>query len=240
MSSSVPAPRSTHVYRYEVPTEVERAVLDGEIRPGLRALDVGCAATGRTARLLRELGAEVVSIELVTEAIQLFSKSGDAGGIRLVSADMRVLPFANERFDLVLVGFHGFDYLLTPTDRRRALREFDRVLAPGGRLIFDTFNRWSAPFAFEGRPTRRLLRHRLRYFAHGGPLRATFDDVNGITLRHDTAACVRGDVESSTSLRFGRLWDGRGRPQPWSLARFVVAHPTFRFDRLESTNEVQP
>lgn len=57
---------------------------------------------------------------------------GDRVGIE--TADMRDLPFASGRFDVILsrAAVHN---LVTRTDRRRAVEEMARVLRPGGTLL---------------------------------------------------------------------------------------------------------
>jgi ubiquinone/menaquinone biosynthesis C-methylase UbiE len=52
--------------------------------------------------------------------------------VRTVAADAEALPFADESFDLVL----GHAILHHIPDLPRAFAEFERVLAPGGTLLF--------------------------------------------------------------------------------------------------------
>lgn len=120
-------------------------VLDGlQLRGDERVLDLGC---GRGAVLLlaarhlsqgRATGVDIWSskdqsgnAQATTEANAALE--GVADRIELHTADMRQLPFPDDRFDLIVsnVAIHNI-----PDDegRQRAIDEAWRVLAPGGRL----------------------------------------------------------------------------------------------------------
>ena len=128
----------THVFRHCPEFPAEREILSALLPPGMRVLDVGTAATGRSARLLRELGADVVSIDFNPAAIDEFAQTGDRRLIQLAAADLCALPFPARSFGLVLVAFHGMDYLLDEEARQQAFREAYRVLQPGGACGFAT------------------------------------------------------------------------------------------------------
>ncbi|MFD7554488.1 class I SAM-dependent methyltransferase [Streptomyces sp. NPDC059835] len=69
-------------------------------------------------------------------------------GLRTAAADMRRLPFADGRFDVVVCADNSLPHLLTEQDVRAALAEMLRVLRPGGQLLVST------------RPYDELLRDR--------------------------------------------------------------------------------
>ena len=83
------------------------------------------------------------------------------------------LPFAPRSFDAVLCLGTALGYLGDEADRA-ALREFRRVLAPGGRLVIETLHR--------GELGARLSEHEERPLASGGVLRfeRRFDRVRGV------------------------------------------------------------
>jgi SAM-dependent methyltransferase len=56
-----------------------------------------------------------------------------------VQADIRVLPFADCSFDVVL----AVTVLCFIEDADRAMREMARVLRPGGRLVIGELGRWN-------------------------------------------------------------------------------------------------
>jgi ubiquinone/menaquinone biosynthesis C-methylase UbiE len=115
---------------------VHDAVL-GELRahPARRILDVGCGTGDLTARVQLDLNAELVagcdfSAGMLEQA---------AARTRLVSwlqADATRLPFNDGSFEAVVSteAFHWFP------DPDAALREFRRVLGPGGRLLVALVN----------------------------------------------------------------------------------------------------
>ena len=107
---------------------------------GKSVLEVGCGAAVDLARFARN-GAVVTGVDLAQSAIDLaranFSQQHLEG--ELVVADGERLPFPDERFDLVYA--HGVvQYTAHP---QRLVDECRRVLKPGGRAIFQVYNRVS-------------------------------------------------------------------------------------------------
>lgn len=96
-------------------------------RRPLDVLDAGCG-TGGTTRLLARWG-RVTGLDYTSLALDLAGRRG----LRLVQGSVASLPFADGSFDLVT----SFDvlYHLGVRDDVRALREFHRVLRPGGILL---------------------------------------------------------------------------------------------------------
>jgi SAM-dependent methyltransferase len=94
----------------------------------LEILDAGCG-TGAAMGYLAPLGT-VTGCDLSALALSFCQKRGLT---RLGQASVISLPFAGERFDLVA----SFDVLYhrAVDDYRQALREFHRVLKPGGHLF---------------------------------------------------------------------------------------------------------
>ena len=91
-------------------------------------LDAGCG-TGGGLRWLAQFG-HPCGVDLHPLPLRLASEQGAR---RLVRADSQALPFTADRFHIVT----SFDvlYHLNITDDRIALREFARVLRPGGWLL---------------------------------------------------------------------------------------------------------
>lgn len=210
----------------------ETKLLRSLVTPGCRALDVGCAATGRSARLLRDLGAVVTAFDITHESTAALAAGDDCRDLTLLTADMRRLPFADRSFDLILVAFHGYDYLLDRSDRRHAVSEFSRVVRPGGHVVVNTFNRPVCAFNIDGRPTRRMLQHRLRYLSRGGPLRSNFVDLNGLTIRQGTLWKTRSEIEAAGDLHFNQVVTRKGQPRPFLWAMAATPEPYLTFERL--------
>jgi len=128
--------------RAEITSLLERLALSGDEK----VLDLCCGA-GRHAVVVRDLGLDVVAVdlspELLNEARALPALQG-----RLARCDMRSLPFPSGRgegdgdgFDLVLNLFTSFGYFENDQENERAFREMTRVLRFGGRLVMDHMNR---------------------------------------------------------------------------------------------------
>lgn len=99
-----------------------------EIRPGLRALDVGCGE-GRFCRMLQAQGVNAIGIE-PTESLLSEARGRDALG-EYVQAFAESLPFENDSFDAVI----SYLTLIDIEDFRAAIAEMTRVLKTGGKLV---------------------------------------------------------------------------------------------------------
>ncbi len=122
----------------DLPLQIEVAadrLLD--VRPGHRALDVGCG-TGRAAiRLALAVGegGSVVGIDhdaaMLRRAGELAGEAGVAGRIRLLLGDAEALPFPDGAFDRVRCA-RVLQHVAEPA---AVAREMFRVLRPGGRMM---------------------------------------------------------------------------------------------------------
>jgi SAM-dependent methyltransferase len=107
---------------------------------GRSVLEVGCGAGVDLARFAKG-GAEVTGVDLAPSAIELaranFSQQGLQG--RFEVADGEHLPFPDNTFDLVYA--HGVvQYTASPG---QLVDECRRVIKPGGRAVFQVYNRVS-------------------------------------------------------------------------------------------------
>ncbi len=129
--------------RYLVPTAIavwaEDLINRAGLRPGDRFLDVGCGS-GYVARLavpkVRWTGT-VTGLDLNVGMLQVAKELSALiePPIDWVKGDVQDLPFPDASFDAVTCQF-GVQYL---PDRRKALKEIHRVIAPGGRFLFNVF-----------------------------------------------------------------------------------------------------
>ena len=103
-------------------------------KSGERILDIA-AGTGTSSMALRVEGAEVVAAD--------FSRGMIAEGkkrypeLEFVFADAMKLPFKKSEFNAVTMSFG----LRNVQDHKVALKEFHRVLMPGGRLVICEFSK---------------------------------------------------------------------------------------------------
>ena len=107
---------------------------------GKRVLEVGCGAGTDLARFARG-GAIVSGVDLSASAIELARKNFEQQGLSadLREADGEHLPFADDSFDLVYA--HGV--VQYTANGQRLVDESRRVLKPGGKAIFQVYNRIS-------------------------------------------------------------------------------------------------
>lgn len=154
-------------------------------QPGERILDVG-SATGSVARQAARLlgaGGLAIALDRDPEALEVGSRSAGGRRVRWQEGDAQALPFEDGGFDVVLCQqtLQAFD------DAGLALREMNRVLAPGGRLAVSVWHRLEANRVYD------ILLRTLRQAAArqdpslvmpGGPLRLG----TAGRLRHAVAA----------------------------------------------------
>jgi demethylmenaquinone methyltransferase/2-methoxy-6-polyprenyl-1,4-benzoquinol methylase len=105
-----------------------RATVAETVRQGDRVLDA-CCGTGDLAVAAKRAGAgEVVGLDFSPAMLER-ARRKDAG-VEWLEGDVLALPFEDESFDAVTVGFG----VRNVEDLPAALRELRRVLRPGGRL----------------------------------------------------------------------------------------------------------
>jgi SAM-dependent methyltransferase len=97
--------------------------------PAGLTLDVGCGE-GRVARDLASLGHRVVALDAAPTMARRTAEAGGLAGV--LRADATALPLPGSAADLVVafMSLHDMD------DMDGAVREFGRVLRPGGHLCF--------------------------------------------------------------------------------------------------------
>ncbi len=104
--------------------------------PMRAALDLACGS-GRHTRALCE---HVWTVGLDLSATLLGVAAEESPDVPYVRADMRVLPFARQSFDVVINLFTSFGYFATDDENRAVLREVHRVLGTDGAFVLDYLN----------------------------------------------------------------------------------------------------
>lgn len=107
-----------------------RATVHGALSEPGRAVDVGAGTGDLTFALARAsaAGALIVAADLSGGMLRVAKRRGP---VRAVLATAEALPFADGSLDRVVSGFT----VRNVGDLPRALREFRRVLRPGGRTV---------------------------------------------------------------------------------------------------------
>lgn len=119
------------------------AVRVADVKPGERVLDVACGTGDLTEAFAGTAAAEVVGGDFTPAMLEVARErqkalAGDrAAKISYCEADATNLQFPDASFDVVSIAFG----LRNVTDPRKAVREFARVLKPGGRLVILEFER---------------------------------------------------------------------------------------------------
>jgi 2-polyprenyl-6-hydroxyphenyl methylase/3-demethylubiquinone-9 3-methyltransferase len=99
-------------------------------------LDLGCGA-GFLSNRLAEAGHRVTGLDRSAASLEAAKRRDAAGRVRWVTGDLSKLPFEPASFDAVC----AMDVLEHIEDLGTAIDEIVRVLRPGGRFFYYTFNR---------------------------------------------------------------------------------------------------
>src|SRR6516225_7358615 len=102
-------------------------------------LELACG-TGRLTRHLRKVlppNAKLLATDLHADMIRTASDQMPNENIAWQTADAQRLSFGNGAFDLVVCQFG----LMFMPDRMKVLSEVHRVLVPGGKFIFNTWDK---------------------------------------------------------------------------------------------------
>ena len=117
------------------------------LRPGQRALDVAGGTGDLALGMLRQVGKDgrVVLSDINPKMLEIgrdrLLDLGLVGNLQCLAADAERLPFADNSFDCVTIGFG----LRNVTDKAAALKSMHRVLKSGGQLLILEFSTPVAP-----------------------------------------------------------------------------------------------
>ena len=117
------------------------------LRPGHSALDVAGGTGDLTLGMLRQVGrsGRVVLSDVNPAMLEIgrdrLLDRGWVGNVECIVADAERLPFEDDSFDCVTIGFG----LRNVTDKAAALKSMHRVLKPGGQLLVLEFSTPVAP-----------------------------------------------------------------------------------------------
>ncbi|HET7456228.1 MAG TPA: methyltransferase domain-containing protein [Gemmatimonadaceae bacterium] len=175
--------------------EVSRLLDVMALPSGARVLDVPCGQ-GRHAHLLAEAGFDVDGLDYSADLLTLARDRGTGRRLRYTEGDMRRLPARwSGRFDAVVNLFTSFGFFLDPRDDERVIREFARVLKPGGVFVFHGGSR-------DGVMARFLERDWWK--ANDGTIVAherSFDPLSGVLTIRSTFEGPRASGEREHRIR---------------------------------------
>ncbi len=131
-----------------------RVTVLAAVKPGDRALDL-CCGTGDIAFALAARGAEVTGLDFSEKMLEvaqsrLRKRPSNIPGVKFMQGDAERLPFPDNSFDAVTVGYG----LRNLSSWESGLNEMARVARPGGRIVVLDF----------GKPANALWR--AIYFTH--------------------------------------------------------------------------
>jgi ubiquinone/menaquinone biosynthesis C-methylase UbiE len=117
--------------------ELDRFARDLALGPDARLLDVACGSGGPTLHLVRTTGCTAVGVDVHDDAVEtagrLAAEAGLVDRATFQSADAAApLPFEDGSFDALLC----VDAINHLANRLSVLREWNRLLRPGGRMGF--------------------------------------------------------------------------------------------------------
>ena len=205
-----------------------------ELAPGMSALEVACGSGGVTCRMARETKATCIGVDINTHGIDAANRrAGEQDVAELVSfqvADAAAsLPFAPESFDAVFCN----DSINHFPGRRDVLRDWHRLLRPGGRLLF------TDPIVVTGQLSNEEIRVRssIGFFLFTPPghnerlleecgLRVT--RVRDVT---EAVASVSGRWHDARASRRDRLVSLEGEESFEGLQQFLTAVQTLASER---------
>lgn len=119
------------------------AVKAAKVKPGERVLDVACGTGDLTQAFARSPAQRVTGLDFTREMLDVARVKqkkieGPFGGkIDYIEGDAQNLPFPDKSFDVVSIAFG----IRNVADPAKAVREFARVLRPGGRLVVLEFGK---------------------------------------------------------------------------------------------------
>jgi demethylmenaquinone methyltransferase / 2-methoxy-6-polyprenyl-1,4-benzoquinol methylase len=119
-----------------------RAINKLAVRPGMRSLDVAAGTGDLTKLLYDKFGSDIeqvmtdINLDMLSAGRDRFMDAG-INSVPFLQADAQSLPFADNSFDRVTIGFG----LRNVTDKDQALRDMFRVLRPGGMLLVLEFSK---------------------------------------------------------------------------------------------------
>ena len=123
------------------------AIEQMQLRPGLQVLDVAGGTGDLTKRIAQRIGhiGKVILSDINSSMLEAgrdrLADEGIVGNVEIVQANAECLPFPDNSFDRIIIGFG----LRNVTHKDEALASMYRVLKPGGQLLILEFSKPTLP-----------------------------------------------------------------------------------------------
>jgi len=123
------------------------AIEQMQLRPGLQVLDVAGGTGDLTRRIAQRIGdsGKVILSDINSSMLEAgrdrLADEGIVGNVEIVQANAEYLPFPDNSFDRIIIGFG----LRNVTHKEQALASMYRVLKPGGQLLILEFSKPTLP-----------------------------------------------------------------------------------------------
>ena len=128
-------------FKGSVVNELDRGIVRSLVLQSgaIRVLDAP-TGTGRVISYLRDLPIELTACDLTSAMLeQAKAKAGDRS-VEFIQSNIADVPRSSETFDCIVC--LRFFHLFSPLDRGPFVKEFERLLKPGGHLICSFTNGW--------------------------------------------------------------------------------------------------
>ncbi len=150
------------VYKYSSQIELwaaEEILVNKYFIKKSKLLDIGCGA-GRTTIPLHNAGYNVLGVDLCPELINRAKSLAKCFNLDVPFATMNAtdLQLDDSSFHNAIFAFNGFECIPKIRNKKKALSEINRILKPGGRLIFTVHS--GLPF----NKSRSEFFNRLKYY----------------------------------------------------------------------------
>ena len=132
-------------------------------------LDVGAADGSRARRIARASGIPEVVLLEPAEGM----RRGGNGEFLAIPAEE--LHRVERQFDVILCLWNVLGHIFPPTSRTEVLRQFARLLAPGGRAFIDVNHRYNARHYGALSTALRFLRDRISWHERNGDVEVSWN-----------------------------------------------------------------
>lgn len=143
------APEEVSAFSLVSLSELHRLARELQLEPGQTIVDLACGGGGPGLWVAREIQANLVGIDISSVAIAQAARRAVEFGLNH-RASFKVADFAATGLpDAAFAGAISIDALWLALDKLEALREVARILRPGARFVFTT---WDATIPIPGLP----------------------------------------------------------------------------------------